>query len=57
MSVSLSTAAGVEKRDVVIVLSRRGIARIASQLETAPQPLAELELPELDELPDLLPQS
>jgi hypothetical protein len=56
MSVSLTTAAGVEKRDVVIVLSRRGIARLASFVEP-PQPLAELELPDLDELPDLLPQS
>ena len=57
MSVSVASRAGVEKRDAVIVLSRRGIARIhaASADEPAAAP-GDFELPELDDAPGLVPQ-
>jgi len=50
LSLTVSTVAGTETREAVIVLNRRGIARIVPQ-EGAAAPVAqpEVELPELDE--------
>ena len=59
LSLLVSTPAGTEKREAVIVLNRRGIARIVPQ-EGAGAPVlhADLELPELDDdAAELLPQS
>ena len=58
MSVSISTPLGTEKREAVIVLARRGIARIQAEGEqVAAAGPAEAELPELDDVPELVPQS
>jgi len=57
ITLTVATSAGVETRHATIVLSRRGIARIAA--EEAPAALAPLdvELPALEETgADLLPQ-
>jgi len=58
LTLTVSTPAGVEKREATIVLSRGGIARIAAGGAPAPLAPAEIELPELDDRsPELLPQS
>jgi len=52
------TPAGAERRDAVIVLNRRGIARIDAEGAPPPAPAPETELPELDDgAGELLPQS
>jgi hypothetical protein len=59
LALSVQTPAGAERREVVIVLNRRGIARIQMEGEPgAPGPL-DLELPELDddEGAELVPQA
>jgi len=57
LSVSVASRAGVERREAVIVLNRSGIARIQpAAAEPSPAPAAEPELPELDDLPLLVPQ-
>jgi hypothetical protein len=57
LSLYISTAAGVEKREAVVVLNRRGIARIVPEGTVQSLPPAEIELPELDEdRAELLPQ-
>jgi hypothetical protein len=56
LTLVVSTPAGVEKREAVIVLNRRGITRIVP--EGPPLAPAEVELPELDdEGAELLPQA
>jgi hypothetical protein len=58
LSLRVSTPAGVEKREALIVLNRRGIARIVPEGTAQPVPQAELELPELDDDgAELLPQT
>ena len=58
MSVSVRSRAGIEKREGVIVLNRRGIARIQpAPEEPLPLPAADVELPDLDDVPGLVPQS
>ena len=58
LSLRVSTPAGVEKREALIVLNRRGIARIVPEGTAQPVPPAELELPELDDNGvELLPQA
>jgi hypothetical protein len=52
----VATSAGVEKREAVIVLNRRGIARIVTD-DAAPPTAAELELPELDAAAELVSQA
>jgi hypothetical protein len=57
LSLTVTTAAGVERREAEIVLSRRGIARIVPR--GVEQPVAgplDVELPELDD-GLLLPQT
>jgi len=56
LSLLVSTPAGVEKREAVIVLNRRGIARIVRRRPPAVRP-AEVELPDLaDDGAELVPQ-
>src|SRR5437762_353136 len=58
LSLRVSTPAGVEKREALIVLNRRGIARIVPEGTAQPVPPAELQLPELDDNGvELLPQA
>jgi len=58
LTLRVATPAGVEKREVLIVLNRRGIARIVPEGTAQPVPSAELELPELDDDgAELLPQT
>ena len=58
LSLRVSTPAGVEKREALIVLNRRGIARIVPEGTAQPVPPAEPELPELDDNGvELLPQA
>jgi len=58
LSLRVSTPAGVEKREALIVLNRRGIARIVPEGTAQPVLPAELELPELDDNGvELLPQA
>src|SRR3954469_15445597 len=49
MRVRVSTAAGVETRQALIVLNRRGIARIDAEGEPPSVAPADVELPELDD--------
>src|SRR6267143_1825837 len=49
LSLLVSTPAGAEKREAVIVLNRRGIARIVPEGAPLPFVPAEVELPDLDE--------
>src|SRR5467141_1127284 len=46
MSVSVTTPAGIEKREATIVVQRQGIARIVSE-QPVPPPMPDLELPDL----------
>ena len=56
LTLLVETPAGSERRDAVIVLNRRGIARIVPEGETPP-PAPDVELPELDDASgELLPQ-
>jgi len=58
LTLRVATPAGVEKREVLIVLNRRGIARIVPEGTVQPVPPAEPELPELDDNgAELLPQA
>jgi hypothetical protein len=60
MTISVATRAGVERREAIIVLNRRGIARIVPEGGPPMVPTQlDAELPELDDvgLPDLAPQS
>ena len=58
LTLHVATAAGVEKREALIVLNRRGIARIVPEGTAQPVPPAEAELPELDDNgAELLPQT
>ncbi len=56
MRVQVITPVSTETRDVVIVLSRRGIVRVVTEGEPTPHQPADVELPELDDAV-LLPQS
>jgi hypothetical protein len=49
LSLMVSTPAGAEKREAVIVLNRRGIARIVPEGAPLPFVPAEVELPDLDD--------
>ncbi|HYY51316.1 MAG TPA: hypothetical protein VE755_00520 [Myxococcales bacterium] len=58
LTLQVATSAGVERREALIVLNRRGIARIVPEGTAQPAPPAELELPELDDNgAELLPQT
>ena len=57
LTLVVATRAGVETRDAVIVLNRRGITRIVPEGAPLPVVSAEMELPELDDNgAELLPQ-
>ena len=49
LSLLVTTSAGAEKREAVIVLNRRGIARIVPEGAPVPFVPAEVELPDLDD--------
>src|SRR5205814_10295111 len=58
LSLRVAPPAGVEKREALIVLNRRGIARIVPEGTAQPVLPAKLELPELDDNGvELLPQA
>jgi hypothetical protein len=58
LTLRVATGAGVETREALIVLNRRGIARIIPEGTAQPLAAAEIELPELDDDgAQLVPQS
>ena len=61
LEITVTTRAGVERREAEIVLNRRGIARIVPRGEQQPVlPPLEAELPDLEDdngVGDLVPQS